>query len=495
LPARPVNEPPDLVIDTPDPARNDDPREAPNASRAREHRMGTRVAHRALRRAAIAAVVLAIGSAALASADTLAPDGDPITPGIQPTTHLGDVAPGATIVVEVPYWLSCSGTAHVNRNQVVTITPLLSSGAGPLAATDITLGPPPATWPLDGDPCTAADTPVASSGTSTVTLTAPALDGEGYLYQVGFIRSYDPVSGDDGSAVNNGPFTFLTLTLDVVSNTAPVLDLPSAITLEGDTTGGALAAYTVGATDAEDDPDPTPVCTPAPGTLVPLGTTQVDCTVTDTGGQTATGSFDLTVVDTTDPTLSGVPAAFDVTTGSTLGATVNYALPTATDVVDPAPTVTCDPASGSLLPIGTTLVGCTATDASGNTTTASFEVTVRYVAARWESPIGGDPAWLVANHGRTVPVKLAMLVSGGEWSSGKVDLVVTSCGGAGALATAPMSWQPDSGRWMGHLDTSLLPGPGCYTSMASPNGSDGPTFRLDLRPAAEQAAPGRAKKA
>jgi hypothetical protein len=274
-----------------------------------------------------------------------------------------------------------------------------------------------------------------------------------------------------------------------------VLDLPSAVTLEGDTTGGALAAYAASATDAEDDPDPLPVCNPAVGAFVALGTTQVDCTVTDGGGQTASGSFDLTVVDTTAPSLSDVPTSFDVTTGSTLGATVDYALLTATDLVDPAPTVTCDPASGSLLPIGTTVVGCTATDASGNTASASFEVTVRYVAARWESPIGGDPAWLVANHGRTVPVKLAMLVSGTEWSGGTVDLVVTACGGGDTLASAAMSWQPDSSRWMGHLDTARLPGPGCYTGMASPNGSDGPTFRLDLRQAAEQSAPGRAKKA
>jgi len=456
--------------------------------------MGTRVAHRTLRRAVTAAVILAIGSAALASADSLAPDGDPVTPGIQPTTHLGDVAPGATIVLDVPFWLSCAGTSHVNRDQVLTLT-AFADGPTSISATDTTLGPPPADWPLDGDACTAANTPVESNGPITVTIVAANVDGDGYLYQVGYMRAFDPQSSSDGPAIPTGPFTFLTLTLDVVSNSAPVLDLPSAVTLEGDTTGGALAAYTVGATDAEDDADPTPVCTPAPGTLVPLGTTQVDCTVTDAGGLTASGSFDLTVVDTTAPTLSSVPAAFDVTTGSTLGATVDYALPTATDLVDPAPTVTCDPAPGSLLPIGTTVVGCTATDASGNSAAASFEVTVRYVAARWESPIGGNPAWLVANHGRTVPVKLAMLVSGTEWSGGTVDLVVTSCGGEAMLATAPMSWQPDSGRWMGHLDTARLPGPGCYTGMASPNGSDGPTFRLDLRQAAELSAPGRAKKA
>jgi hypothetical protein len=38
--------------------------------------------------------------------------------------------------------------------------------------------------------------------------------------------------------------------------------------------------------------------------------------------------------------------------------------------------VTCDPASGSEFPIGTTTVGCTATDAHGNTASGSFPVDV-----------------------------------------------------------------------------------------------------------------------
>ena len=43
------------------------------------------------------------------------------------------------------------------------------------------------------------------------------------------------------------------------------------------------------------------------------------------------------------------------------------------------PVVTCSPASGSNFPIGATLVTCSATDASGNTGTATFTVTVTLV--------------------------------------------------------------------------------------------------------------------
>src|SRR6185503_12292687 len=42
----------------------------------------------------------------------------------------------------------------------------------------------------------------------------------------------------------------------------------------------------------------------------------------------------------------------------------------------PGVTVVCTPASGSCFPVGTTTVTCTATDASGNTATCSFTVTV-----------------------------------------------------------------------------------------------------------------------
>jgi len=43
---------------------------------------------------------------------------------------------------------------------------------------------------------------------------------------------------------------------------------------------------------------------------------------------------------------------------------------------DPAPSVVCMPPSGSFFPLGTTLVTCTATDASGNQTSTAFPVVV-----------------------------------------------------------------------------------------------------------------------
>jgi hypothetical protein len=48
----------------------------------------------------------------------------------------------------------------------------------------------------------------------------------------------------------------------------------------------------------------------------------------------------------------------------------------ATDLVDGQVPVTCRPRSGSTFRLGTTPVGCSATDKAGNTATGSFKVTI-----------------------------------------------------------------------------------------------------------------------
>lgn len=58
------------------------------------------------------------------------------------------------------------------------------------------------------------------------------------------------------------------------------------------------------------------------------------------------------------------------------GTRVTYPTPSAVDTLDGPVPVQCDPASGSLFPVGTTTVECTATDAAGNTRTNSFDVIV-----------------------------------------------------------------------------------------------------------------------
>ena len=105
-------------------------------------------------------------------------------------------------------------------------------------------------------------------------------------------------------------------------------------------------------------------------------------------GLTAFGDLDESLqvrilcvaVDTTPPTLT-LPTSFSVDATSPAGATATY-LASASDLVDPTPTLSCVPASGAVFPIGTTAVKCTATDDAGNSASGSFTITVRGAAVQ-----------------------------------------------------------------------------------------------------------------
>jgi hypothetical protein len=94
------------------------------------------------------------------------------------------------------------------------------------------------------------------------------------------------------------------------------------------------------------------------------------------GGATNTAEvFSLALNDIRAPVIT-TPA--DITLNAPApdgGAVVNYTV-TVVDNVDDNPQLTCEPPSGSTFPIGVTTVRCTATDTSGNTSAASFTVTV-----------------------------------------------------------------------------------------------------------------------
>jgi len=94
-------------------------------------------------------------------------------------------------------------------------------------------------------------------------------------------------------------------------------------------------------------------------------------------GTGPTCAFTVTVNDTQPPTITCPANIFVAAAASCPPATsrtVNYTV-TASDNC-PGVTVVCTPPSGSIFPVGTTTVTCIATDASGNTATCTFTVTV-----------------------------------------------------------------------------------------------------------------------
>jgi hypothetical protein len=157
--------------------------------------------------------------------------------------------------------------------------------------------------------------------------------------------------------------------------TKPVLSGLTDRTVEA--TGAAGAAVTFAPTATDDIDGSRPVtCSPASGTVFALGTTSVSCRATDRSGNRATGSFTVLVRDTVKPVVT-VPADIRQQAVSDDGATVAYTS-SATDSgsgVVPASS-TCSPASGSVFPVGTTTVTCSAKDVAGNASSASFGVTV-----------------------------------------------------------------------------------------------------------------------
>ncbi len=159
----------------------------------------------------------------------------------------------------------------------------------------------------------------------------------------------------------------------VVDGTPPVLTLPSSLVVEAT---GILTpvSFTVTATDNVGLAGP-PTCNPASGSLLPLGTTRVACQATDLAGNTATGSFNVTVRDTTPPAIL-TPALLVAEASSPAGAIVFFGV-NATDAVGVVFGPVCSPASGSQFPMGNTTVVCTAADAAGNVGHANFTVMVR----------------------------------------------------------------------------------------------------------------------
>jgi hypothetical protein len=168
-----------------------------------------------------------------------------------------------------------------------------------------------------------------------------------------------------------------TVTVVLIDTTAPVVTVPADISVTTPDPAGIAVTYTASATDNLDGPI-TPTCTPASGAVFPVGTTTVTCTAKDAHDNSSQATFKVTVVlvDVTPPTFNNVPGTVRREADGPTGSVVTYDAPTAVDNVDGPLPVTCAPLSGKTFGLGVTKVSCSATDAHGNTGTASFDVSV-----------------------------------------------------------------------------------------------------------------------
>ena len=302
-------------------------------------------------------------------AEATGPDGAAVT-----------YAATATDAVDGPVALTCtpgSGSVFPLGDTPVTCEATDSSGnvgSGGGTVTVRTLTPPDLTVPDD------ITRPAEGPNGAVVSFQASATDIVGGLGPV----TCSPASGSafpvgtttvrcsvtDGA----GNTTTRTFSVTVQDLTPPTLTMPASTVVEATGPTGAPVDYVV---SASDDASATVNidCSPPPLATFPLGTTTVACTATDAFGNQAAGSFTVSVVDTTAPMLT-LPGTLTVSATSSSGAVVTYAS-SATDLVDGSVPVGCSRGSGSVFPVGTTTVTCTATDAHGNSTAGSFTVTVQ----------------------------------------------------------------------------------------------------------------------
>lgn len=158
--------------------------------------------------------------------------------------------------------------------------------------------------------------------------------------------------------------------------TDPVITgMPSNITLSAGAGCSAVATWT--APNATDNCTLSSfVCSHASGSSFPTGTTTVTYTATDAFSNVATASFTVTVNDNTAPVISGTPTTITVNVAAgTCAQIVTWTAPTATDNCSLSSLIGSH-TSGSSFPVGTTVVTYTATDASSNVSTSTFNVVV-----------------------------------------------------------------------------------------------------------------------
>jgi hypothetical protein len=199
-------------------------------------------------------------------------------------------------------------------------------------------------------------------------IAAACIPQSGAIFPLGTTTVSCTVTDSGGLSVSGG-FTVTVTT----NNKPPMIEPPRRMNVLATSAAGAVVTYTASASDREDGPLPV-TCLPSSGTTFPIGTTTVSCSATDSGGLTATAATTVTVYPNTAPKVMALAKIIKPASGPN-GAIVEYPA-SATDAEDGVLPVTCTVPSGSLFPIGSTNVYCSATDSHGATTTVMFRVTI-----------------------------------------------------------------------------------------------------------------------
>jgi hypothetical protein len=268
------------------------------------------------------------------------------------------------------YTVEYTATDAAGNSTVCSFNILVVGGGTPsiTCASDIVVG-------TDAGDCSAVVTyadPVATGGCGAAAYTQIAGLPSGSSFPLG------TTTNTFVAFTSTGDTDTCSFTVTVNDNEAPSLDCPSDMNLTVDQNCEAVAMWTAPtATDACSNVTVVQTSGPTSPAILGAGTYTVVYTATDAAGNSSTCSFDITVVDNTAPVISCNADMTVGTSATACGANVTWTVPTATDNCSGVTLVqTSGPANGSLLPLGTTTIEYTATDASGNTAVCSFDITV-----------------------------------------------------------------------------------------------------------------------
>jgi len=251
-----------------------------------------------------------------------------------------------------------------------------------------------------------------------------------------------------------GNTTSASRTVTVTDTQAPAFTQP--VNIAANSAAGICGAnvnYTVSATDACGSPV-TYTYSQASGTVFPIGITTVNVTATDASGNTVSRSFTVTITDNQLPTISA-PANIN----AVLGATINLGTATASDNCG-TPVITNN--APTTYPVGVTTVIWTATDAAGNTASASQTVTVTNPTS-CSSSITVTPENTVFTGG--IPTNIYI-----GYGPQKVTLKANAAGGT----SYTYSWTSVSGNGSLSSTTSSQP-------VFAPTAAGNYTFRVTVR--------------
>jgi probable HAF family extracellular repeat protein len=286
-----------------------------------------------------------------------------------------------------------------------------------------------------------------------------------------------------------------TVSLNVVDTTPPViLGTPGPVSLAVGDNCQAVVPNILPNVLASDNCTPTAQLTlaqnPAAGTPIGPGQSSILVSVSDASGNTSSANVALNVVDLTPPTILVTPGPVTLSADANCQGVVPNLLPgvQASDNCTPATQLLLsqNPATGTVVPSGTTTILLTVSDAAGNTSTATVPLSVVDTTAPVILSVPGPITLNVNSNCQAVVPNVLTNVLASDNCTPSAQLLLTQTPTAGSLlGLGSYVITVSASDAAGNSSSAAIPltvtnvtAPGTYCISASPNVLSPPNHRL-----------------